>query len=204
MKNLFGFLLLVLMYISSPAQFKSNLPASKWVDSVFNSLNEDQKIAQLIVVRLSSIDPLTRKISFYDKEVEEAVQKYDIGGICLFQGGPITQANYINYFQRMSKTPIMICIDAENGVGMRMDSVTGLPRQMMLGAVQNPELIYQYGRLVGEQCKRIGIIVNYAPVVDINNNPDNPVINDRSFGEDKNKVAAYGLEYMKGLQDDGV
>jgi beta-N-acetylhexosaminidase len=204
MKNLFGFLLLVLMYISSPAQFKSNLPASKWVDSVFNSLNEDQKIAQLIVVRLSSIDPLTRKISFYDKEVEEAVQKYDIGGICLFQGGPITQANYINYFQRMSKTPIMICIDAENGVGMRMDSVTGLPRQMMLGAVQNPELIYQYGRLVGEQCKRIGITVNYAPVVDINNNPDNPVINDRSFGEDKNKVAAYGLEYMKGLQDDGV
>ncbi|HEY4876736.1 MAG TPA: glycoside hydrolase family 3 N-terminal domain-containing protein [Puia sp.] len=204
MKNLFGFLLLILTSISSSAQFKSNLPANKWVDSVFNSLNEDQKIAQLIVVRLSAIDLATRKITFYDKEVEDAIRKFNIGGICLFQGGPITQANFINYFQGIAKTPIMICIDAENGVGMRMDSVTGLPRQMMLGAVQNSELIYQYGKLVGDQCKRLGITVNYAPVVDINNNPDNPVINDRSFGEDKYKVAEYGLEYMKGLQDEGV
>lgn len=171
---------------------------------MFNSLNEDQRIAQLIVVRLSAIDLGTRKVTFYDKDVEEAIRKYNIGGICLFQGGPITQADFINYFQAISKTPIMICIDAENGVGMRMDSVLGLPRQMMLGAVQNPELIYQYGKLVGEQCKRLGITVDYAPVVDINNNPDNPVINDRSFGEDKNKVAEFGLEYMKGLQDVGV
>jgi beta-N-acetylhexosaminidase len=204
MKNLSGFLLLILISISSSAQFRSNLSANKWVDSVFNSLNEDQKIAQLIVVRLSAIDLATRKVTFYDKEVEDAVRKFNIGGICLFQGGPITQANFINYFQGIAKTPIMICIDAENGVGMRMDSVTGLPRQMMLGAVQNSELIYQYGKLVGDQCKRIGITVNYAPVVDINNNPDNPVINDRSFGEDKYKVAEYGLEYMKGLQDEGV
>ena len=80
---------------------------------------------------------LQRKVTFYDKEVEDAVRKYNIGGICLFQGGPITQANFINYFQGIAKTPIMICIDAENGVGMRMDSVMGLPRQMMLGAVQN-------------------------------------------------------------------
>ncbi len=204
MKNLFGFLLLIFITVSSSAQFKTNLPANKWVDSVFKTLNNDQKIAQLIVVRLSAIDLATRKVTFYDKEVEDAVRKYNIGGICLFQGGPITQANFINYFQGIAKTPIMICIDAENGVGMRMDSVMGLPRQMMLGAVQNSELIYQYGKLVGEQCKRIGITVNYAPVVDVNNNPDNPVINDRSFGEDKYKVAEYGLEYMQALQDAGV
>ncbi|HXB45637.1 MAG TPA: glycoside hydrolase family 3 N-terminal domain-containing protein, partial [Puia sp.] len=146
----------------------------------------------------------TKKVTFYDKGVEDAVRKFNVGGICLFQGGPVTQANYINYDQSIAQTPIMICIDAENGVGMRMDSVTGLPRQMMLGAVQNPELIYEYGRIVGTQCKRLGITVNFAPVVDINNNPDNPVINDRSFGEDKTKVAEYGVEYMKGMQDVGV
>ncbi len=87
---------------------------------------------------------------------------------------------------------------------MRMDSVQGLPRQMMMGAVQDPALIYEYGRVVGEQCKRIGIQVNYAPVVDINNNPNNPVINDRSFGEDKYRVAEYGIQYMKGMQDAGT
>jgi beta-N-acetylhexosaminidase len=204
MKKLSGFLLLIFISISTLAQFKSNLSADKWVDSVFKSLSDDERIAQLMVVRLSSIDLATRKVTFYDKEVEEAVRRYDIGGICLFQGGPITQAEFVNHFQGISKTPIMICMDAENGVGMRLDSVAGLPRQMMLGAVQNSELIYQYGKLVGEQCKRLGITVDYAPVIDINNNPANPVINDRSFGEDKKRVAEYGLQYMKGLQDEGI
>ncbi|MBS1972859.1 MAG: serine hydrolase [Bacteroidetes bacterium] len=204
MKNFFAVLISCAVLAPSFAQFHSNLPAGKWVDSVFKTLSDEQKIAQLIVVRLSSIDPRTRSVTFYSKDVEDAVRKYNIGGICLFQGGPVTQAQYINYFQNIAKTPIMICIDAENGVGMRMDSVLGLPRQMMLGAVQDPQLIYDYGRIVGEQCKRMGITVNYAPVVDINNNPDNPVINDRSFGEDKYKAAQYGLEYMKALQDVGV
>ncbi len=157
-----------------------------------------------MVVRLSSIDPASRKVSFYDKEVEAAIRQYNIGGICLFQGGPVTQANFLNYFQSITQTPILVCIDAENGIGMRMDSVIGLPRQMMLGAIQDPDLIYQYGRLVGEQCRRLNIQVDYAPVVDVNNNPDNPVINDRSFGQDKYKVAQFGVQYMKGLQDAGV
>ncbi len=204
MKPLSLILVTVIFSLHVLAQHTSNLTADKWVDSVFKSLSDEQRIAQLMVIRLSSIDPATKKITFYDKEVEEAVKKYNIGGICLFQGGPVTQAELINYFQRTAKTPILISIDAENGVGMRLDSVMGLPRQMMLGAVQNPEIIYQYGRVVGEQCKRLGIQVNYAPVVDINNNPDNPVINDRSFGEDKLRVAQYGVQYMKGLQDAGI
>jgi beta-N-acetylhexosaminidase len=195
---------LMILFICTHAQTHSNLSADKWVDSVFQTLSNDQKIAQLMVVRLSSIDLSTHQVTFYDKEVEEAIRKYNVGGICLFQGGPITQANFINHLQGISQTPLMICIDAENGVGMRMDSVIGLPRQMMLGAVQDPQLIYQYGKIVGEQCKRIGIQVNYAPVVDINNNPDNPVINDRSFGEDKFKVATFGVQYTKGMQDVGV
>ncbi|MDP4148949.1 MAG: glycoside hydrolase family 3 N-terminal domain-containing protein [Bacteroidota bacterium] len=186
------------------AQFHSSRSADAWVDSVFRTLSCDQKIAQLMVVRMSGFDPVTHRVVFYDQQVDSLVRQYDVGGICLFQGGPLTQAGYINYFQRITRTPILFCIDAENGVGMRMDSVTGLPRQMMLGATQDPELIYRYGRLVGAQCRRIGVQVDYAPVVDINNNPDNPVINDRSFGEDKYKVAQFGVQYMRGLQEEGV
>jgi beta-glucosidase-like glycosyl hydrolase/CubicO group peptidase (beta-lactamase class C family) len=204
MKKFFLVLFLSVLSFEGFCQHSTSLSADKWVDSVFKSLTDEQKIAQLIVVRLSSIDPITKKITFLDQQVEETVRKYNIGAICLFQGGPVTQANFINHFQSIAQTPILICIDAENGLGMRMDSVIPLPRQMELGAIQDPGIIYQYGHLVGMQCKRIGIQVNFAPVVDINNNPDNPVINDRSFGEDKNKVAKYGLQYMKGLQDVGV
>jgi len=178
-------------------------PAAKqWSDSVFNSLNDDQRIAQLMVLRESSFSkdgPV-----YYDSLITEAIQKYNIGGICLFQGSPVKQANFLNYFQSIAKTPLMVCIDAEWGLGMRFDSVTALNHQMMLGAMNDPGLIYQYGKLVGQQLKRIGIQVNYAPVVDINNNPNNPVINDRSFGEDKYKVGQFGIQYMKGMQDVGV
>jgi len=98
----------------------------------------------------------------------------------------------------------MISIDGEWGLGMRLDSVINFPRQLMMGAVNNAELIYEFGKAVGDQCKRLGIQVNYAPDIDINNNPMNPVINDRSFGEDKYKVALYGTAYMRGMQDVGV
>src|SRR5579872_4635076 len=127
----------------------STLPADAWVDSVFRTLSPDEKLAQLMVIRLSGIDPATHRPVFYDKDAEEAVRKYDVGGICLFQGDPLTQADHINYYQGIAHTPILFCIDAENGLGMRMDSVEGLPRQMMLGATGDPALIYRYGRLVG-------------------------------------------------------
>jgi beta-N-acetylhexosaminidase len=197
----------VLLVFSLPlfAQYNVNLPANHWVDSVFNTLTDTQKIAQLMVVRLSSIDGSTGKITFYDSQVVADIQRYNIGGICLFQGGPKQQAAFINHFQSIAKTPILVSIDAENGLGMRMfDSVAPLPRQMMLGAVQDPQVIYSYGKTVAEQCKRGGIQVDYAPVVDVNNNPDNPVINDRSFGESPQRVAELGIQYMKGLQDNNV
>ncbi len=195
---------LLFLSLSLNAQYNVNMPANHWVDSVYNTLSDTQKIAQLIIVRLSSIDQSTGKITFYDSQVVSDIRRYNIGGICLFQGGPKKQAAFINYFQQITKTPILFSIDAENGLGMRMDSVSPLPRQMMLGAVQDPQLIYSYGKTVAEQCKRMGIQVDYAPVVDVNNNPDNPVINDRSFGEDPKRVADLGIQYMKGLQDNGV
>ena len=182
-----------------------NIAAQHWADSVYKKLSKDERIAQLMVVRLSTIDSRTKTVTFFDDDVEKLIKKYNIGGICVFQGSPVKQANIINRLQGKAKTPILMCIDAEWGVGMRLiDSVLPLPRQMMMGAMKDETIVYRYGQLVAEQCKRIGLQVNYAPVVDINNNPNNPVINDRSFGEDKHKVAAFGVQYMKGMQDAGV
>lgn len=179
--------------------------AEAWADSALKTLSEDERIAQLMILRLSSYDFKTKTPLYFDSLVAQKVKQYNIGGICLFQGAPAKLAAIVNNLQGMAKTPLMVCIDGEWGVGMRLfDDVQALPHQMMLGAVQDKNIIYQYGKLVAEQCKKLGITVNYAPVVDINNNPNNPVINDRSFGEDKYKVAAYGIEYMKGMQDAGV
>lgn len=179
--------------------------AQAWADSVFKTLSQEEQIGQLMILRLSAYDNKAKKPIYYDKEVAEAIKKYNVGGICPFQGDPVKLATIINNLQSLAKTPLITCIDAEWGVGMRLfDSVAALPHQMMLGAMQDASIVYKYGTIVGEQCKRLGINVNYAPVVDINNNPDNPVINDRSFGEDKYKVALYGIQYMKGMQDAGV
>lgn len=196
------FILFLFISINGLAQ---NNKASLWADSVLKTLSPDEQIAQLMVVRLSTIDSRTKQVTFFENEVAELIRKYNVGGICLFQGSPVQQATVINNLQAMAKTPILMCIDAEWGVGMRMtDSVLPLPRQMMLGAVTDPKIAYDYGKIIAEQCKRVGVQVNFAPVVDINNNPNNPVINDRSFGEDKYKVAAFGIQYMKGMQDQGV
>ena len=178
--------------------------ASAWADSVMKTLSPDEKIAQLIMVRLSSIDSKTRTVTFYDSTVERDIRKFNIGGICLFQGAPVKQASMVNRLQSIAKTPILMAIDGENGVGMRLDSVAGLPRMMMLGALRDTNLVYRYGSWVAEQCKQLGIQVNFAPVVDVNNNPNNPVINDRSFGENKYKVASMGIQYMLGMRDKGV
>ncbi|MEI2747682.1 MAG: glycoside hydrolase family 3 N-terminal domain-containing protein [Ferruginibacter sp.] len=200
--RLFLLTLLISLNLSGIAQQNN---ANSWADSVYKSLTNDERIAQLIVTRLSSMDVKTKKITFLYDQVAELVKKYNIGGVCVFQGSPVLQAGYLNNLQAMAKTPILVSIDAEWGVGMRIiDSVAPLPKQMMLGAVKDATIIYRYGQIVAEQCKRMGIQMNYAPVMDVNNNPENPVINDRSFGEDKYKVALFGTQYMKGMQESGV
>jgi beta-glucosidase-like glycosyl hydrolase/CubicO group peptidase (beta-lactamase class C family) len=198
MKKILCFSLLITSLFSS-AQYKSNLKKQEWVDSVFNSLNEDQKIAQLMVIRAhSNLGP------DHVAKVVNDIQQYNVGALCFFQGGPIRQANLTNYYQSIAKTPLMVTIDGEWGLGMRLDSVKKYPYQLTLGAMDDQNLVYRMGLAVGEQCKRIGVHVNYAPVVDINNNPNNPVIGFRSFGEDKEKVSAFGVAYMKGMQDAGI
>jgi beta-glucosidase-like glycosyl hydrolase/CubicO group peptidase (beta-lactamase class C family) len=169
------------------------------VDSVYSSLSKEEKIAQLMVIRAhSNLGP------DHVQQVSELIQKYNVGALCFFQGGPVRQAALTNYYQSIAKTPLMVTIDGEWGLGMRLDSVTKYPYQLTLGALNDEKLVYEMGVAVGEQMKRIGVHVNYAPVVDINNNPNNPVIGHRSFGEDKYKVAQFGIAYMKGMQAAGI
>jgi beta-N-acetylhexosaminidase len=171
----------------------------RWVDSVFASLDTDERIAQLIMIRAhSNLGP------DHVRKVARDIQDNKVGGLIFFQGGPMRQANLTNYYQSISQTPLMIAIDGEWGLGMRLDSVTPLPRQLMLGAVSDSTLAYEYGKILGQQCKRIGIHMDYAPDIDINNNPNNPVINDRSFGQDKYQVARFGVGVIRGMQDQGV
>ncbi len=181
------------------AQYKSKLNREQWVDSVFNSLSDDQRIAQLMVIRAhSNLGP------DHVAKVVNDIRQYNVGALCFFQGGPIRQANLTNYYQSIAKTPLMVTIDGEWGLGMRLDSVTRYPYQLTMGAINDENLVYRMGVAIGEQCKRIGVHVNYAPVIDINNNPNNPVIGYRSFGEDKDKVSKYGVAIMKGMQDAGI
>lgn len=192
---------LIILFIGGTRQnaFSQKSAAEIWTDSVFNSLSDDQRIAQLMVIRAhSNLGP------DHVQKVSELVRKYNIGGLCFFQGGPIRQANLTNSYQAMAQTPLMICIDAEWGLAMRLDSLLPFPFQLSAGALTDPALVYQMGYAIGQQCKRLGVHVNYAPVVDVNNNPNNPVIGFRSFGEDKNKVASFGTQIMKGMQDAGV
>ncbi|MFD1550864.1 hypothetical protein DNU06_05320 [Putridiphycobacter roseus] len=172
---------------------------NKWADSVFASLGEEERIAQLFMVAAYS-----NKGVSHENEIKNLVDKYKIGGLIFFKGTPTAQANLTNTYQGLAKTPLMVGIDGEWGVSMRLDSTTVYPRQMMLGAIQNDKLIYEMGKQIGEQCRALGIHVNFAPVIDINNNANNPVINNRSFGEQKENVTKLGLAYMHGLQDNNV
>ena len=175
------------------------LSQDEWVDSVFNSLNEDEKIGQLFMIRAHS-----NKDHAYHEMVADEIRNNKVGGVCFFQGGPLRQINLVNYYQEISKTPLLVAIDGEWGISMRLDSVEKFPRQMTLGAIQNDSLINKMGKQVAEQCKLVGVNINFAPVVDVNNNPQNPVINSRSFGENPNKVAQKALAYMLGMQDNSV
>lgn len=169
---------------------------ASWVDSVYNKMSMDEKIGQLFMIAAYS-----NKGPQHSQDILKLIKKYHIGGLIFFQGTPQEQAKLTNIYQNNAKVPLMIAMDAEWGLGMRLDSTISYPRQMTLGAIQNDTLIYQMGLDIGQQLRRLGVHINFAPVADINSNPDNPVIGSRSFGEDKDNVARKGIAYMNGLQD---
>jgi beta-N-acetylhexosaminidase len=170
-----------------------------WVDSVMKTLTLDEQIAQCIWIAGYSNSDVSHEV-----EISDIIRKYGIGGIVFFQGTAAKQSELTNYYQTISKVPLLISLDAEWGIGMRLENVDKFPFQMTMGAIQNDSLIYKFGKAVASQFKRLGMQVNLAPVLDINTDPRNPVINYRSFGENKQKVSSKSIMYMKGLQDNGV
>ncbi len=205
-KKLFSFGLLSMMLIS--AAFAQNKPnfvdfinqKHSWVDSVFNTLTPKQRIGQLFLVRAHT--NLGQK---YVDSVKQVIEREQLGGLVVFQGGPVRHANMFNQYQKVSKVPLLITFDGEWGLGMRMpDSTISYPYQMTLGAIQNNNLLYEMGRQVARDFHRMGMHFNFAPVVDINNNPKNPVINFRSFGDNKYKVTEKAKAYMDGMVQGGI
>ncbi|MGB3774023.1 MAG: glycoside hydrolase family 3 N-terminal domain-containing protein, partial [Leeuwenhoekiella sp.] len=172
---------------------------SVWVDSIMNTLTPQERIAQLFMLPAYSAPGKTN-----EKQMLELIKNQKIGGIIFMQGGPGNQLKLMNEYQEASKVPLLGATDAEWGLGMRLDSTMSFPYQMALGAIQGEQLIKDMGAEIARQLKRVGLQLNFAPVVDVNNNPDNPVINYRSFGENKENVAKKGIAYMQGMQQEHV
>lgn len=166
-----------------------------WVDSVYEALSDSQRLGQLFMVAAFST---TDKA---DPKLEKLVRDYNLGGLIFMKGSPLRQAQLTNHYQTMAATPMLIAMDAEWGLAMRLDSTQRYPYQITLGAMRDPALIYQMGNQIADQCKALGVHISFSPVVDVNNNAQNPVIGHRSFGESKYIVANRAALYMQGLQD---
>ena len=200
LEHMFKFFLIILLYLINVSNSEAqDINAKYWVDSIMDKMSEDQKIAQLLMVSAYS----NKSIS-HTQGIEKLIKDYDIGGIMFLQGGPVRQARLTNYYQSQSKVPLFIAIDAEWGISMRLDSSIRFPWQMSLGAIKDKNLIYEMGKEIARQCKLIGVNINFSPVVDVNFNSKNPIIGNRSFGEDPVRVGELGIEYMRGMQDNKV
>ncbi|WP_299367107.1 glycoside hydrolase family 3 N-terminal domain-containing protein [Winogradskyella sp.] len=185
--------------ITNPLLTKDTTQQLKWVDSIYNSMSVKERIGQLFMVQVMSEN--NDKVN---NDIVSLIKDEGIGGIIYSKGGPYRQARLNNKLQAASKLPLLIGMDAEWGLNMRLDSTYAFPWNMTLGAITDNILIEQTGRQIGEHCKRLGVHFNFAPVVDINTNPKNPIIGNRSFGEDRDNVTAKGLAFMKGMQSAGV
>jgi len=204
MRHFLYILLFISSYLSgqtstNPLQTTDAEAQKKWVDSIYNSMTLKERVGQLYMVQVMS-----NQNSVIKDRVIKLVRDHHIGGIIYSNGGPKRQARLNNELQAISKLPMLIGMDAEWGLSMRLDSTYAFPYNMALGAIQNDTLVEQTGRQIGEHCKRLGVHFNFAPVVDINTNPKNPIIGNRSFGEDRDNVTKKALAFMKGMQSAGV
>lgn len=173
--------------------------AEAWVNATMAGMDKDAKLGQLFMVGAYPPQGLSN-----EKKIFADIDQHKIGGIIFFRGHEDRIAALTNKYQKRSKIPLMMAMDAEWGTNMRVSRSVKFPRQLLMGAIQNNALIYEFGEAVAKECKAMGIHVNFAPVVDINNNPANPVIGDRSFGENRENVTAKAFQYIRGLQDNGV
>ncbi|MGB8705338.1 MAG: glycoside hydrolase family 3 N-terminal domain-containing protein [Gillisia sp.] len=183
----------------NPLIAKDFLKQRQWVDSIYDSMSLQEKVGQLFMVAVNSNDS--------GKEIEKVksqIENQHIGGVIFLKGNPHLQANLTNEFQEASSVPLLIGMDAEWGLAMRLDSTFALPWNMTLGAIQNNQLIEEAGAAISRNTKRIGVQLNFAPIVDINTNPDNPIIGNRSFGELPENVAEKAVAFLRGMQSEGM
>ncbi len=198
MKNLF--LLFALLFCLLSQQSRGQMPReSVWVDSILQQMSLDEKIGQLFMIAVYS-----NQTENYETDIEKQLLKYHIGGIIFFQGDPARQIKLTQRYQKVSKYPLLIGLDAEHGVGWRLKNAMEFPKMGILGAINNDSLIYRLGATIARHCHELGVHVNFAPVIDINSNPCNPVIGIRAFGENPEEVAQKGILYMKGSLSQGV
>lgn len=202
MKQKVAVLFFLIFYSVQPAMgqkiyHKADTAAqNQWVDSTFNAMTADERLGQLFMVAAYS-----NLNEDHYKSIDTLVSQYHVGGLIFFQGGPVRQAVLTNRYQALAKVPLSLAMDAEWGLGMRLDSTISFPKQMTLGAIQDNRWIYEMGKEVANQFHIMDMHINFAPVVDVNVNANNPVIGYRSFGENKYAVSEKGKAYMKGMQD---
>ncbi|MDR6373068.1 beta-glucosidase-like glycosyl hydrolase [Chryseobacterium bernardetii] len=173
--------------------------AQQWVDNTYKNLSQDEKLGQLFIVAL-----YTNRGEDYISQVRNIVTNDKIGGLILMQDDAAREINLVNEFQQKSKVPLMIGMDAEWGIYQRIATAHKFPWAMTLGAIQDKNLVYQMAAKIAEDCRRMGINWDFAPVVDVNTNPDNPIIGNRSFGSEVDNVITSALSYSNGLQDNNI
>lgn len=183
----------------NPLVVKDSLAQQKWVDTQYDAMSLDERLGQLFMVSVAS----DQNKSGTDK-IKALIQNHHIGGVIFSTGGPVRQAKLTNDYQASSKTPLLIGMDAEWGLAMRLDSTYAFPWNMTLGAIKDNAVVEKVGHQIGKHAKRLGVHINFAPDIDININPQNPIIGNRSFGEDRENVAQKGIAFMKGMESVGV
>jgi beta-N-acetylhexosaminidase len=194
-------LLIFLFCFTKPlwGQVSSSTKPIPWVDSLMSQMTLEEKIGQLFMVATFS-----NKDEKHYASMERLIKQQHLGGLIFMQGNPYDQVKLINRYQNAASVPLLIAQDAEWGLGMRLKQTMSYPRNMTLGAIRDDSLIYDVGKQMGLELRQAGVHVNFAPVVDVNNNSQNPVINYRSFGENKYNVARKGIMISNGMQDNGV
>ncbi|CAL2093837.1 beta-N-acetylhexosaminidase [Tenacibaculum sp. 190524A05c] len=183
-----------------PLRAKQYILQEEWVDSIVTNMTVEEKIGQLFMIQAYS-----NKDASHEQFITEMITKYHVGNLIFMKGTPKKQVSLTNKYQSLTaKVPLLIGFDGEWGLDMRLKNTYRFPWNMTLGSIQDNKLLEEVGKRIGEQCKRVGIHVNFAPVVDINTNPNNPIIGNRSFGESKESVAEKSIAFTKGMQSAGV
>ncbi len=183
----------------NPLVVKDSAAQQRWVDNQYAKMSLDEKLGQLFMVSVASDQPKAET-----DRIATLIKAEKIGGVIFSTGGPVRQAKLTNKYQKLSKVPLMVGMDAEWGLAMRLDSTYAFPWNMTLGAIQDNKIVEKVGRQIGKHAKRLGVHINFAPDIDININPKNPIIGNRSFGEDRDNVTDKGVAFLKGMESEGV